>query len=95
MERDDINHRFWECAYSKIFWADFQSYFDHKLRECLDKEIVFLGSEDPLVCTLVFAAKHFIQKSHFREEVPKFRGFLENIFYIQKIEKQISIQKNT
>ena len=91
---DDINHIFCPCKFINKFWSDFNDCFNGKVDIKMTKRNVFLGLDDELLCTLLFAGKHLIHRSHFQEIVPTFRVFLEKVFYIQKMEKE-TCKKNS
>ena len=88
-DKDNLNHRFWECIYVKQFWIDFNNYYERRLEMKVVKEMVFFGYENMLLCTLIFAAKQYIHCCVCREEVPKFTQFLDKVCYMKSIEEQI------
>ena len=91
-EVDDVIHKYWSCTYVKQFWSDFNIYCKEKLNREIKKLDVLFGDDDELMCTLIFAAKRYINSSSIRDEVPKFGNFLNNVLYLKKVEENISIK---
>ena len=86
---DNLEHRLWKCTCTQQFWSYFNDYYGRKCHKTINKDLVLLGDDNALLCTLIFAAKRFIQQSFVREEVPNFQHFVKHVVYLQNIEKEI------
>ena len=62
---ENVSHRFYDCKYIMVFWQDFNVYCGQKLKT-VNKESIFLGEDDELLCTLIFGAKLYIHKCYVR-----------------------------
>ena len=92
---EDLDHMYWNCVHVKRFWTDFKYHYSEKLKVTeLDKDIVYLGTQDILVCTVLFAAKRYIYQSKFKGILPAFQGFLINMEFIKKLEFRIARNNN-
>ena len=86
---ENISHRFYDCTYIMVFWHDFNVYCGQKFKKTVNKESIFLGEENELLCTLIFGAKLYIHKCYVKEQKPQFTTFCNNISYLKCIECEI------
>ena len=92
---ENIGHLFWHCNIVKHFWNRFNQTFSDKVDGLpLTMIMVFLGTSNKLICTLIFVAKRYIYECRMKEQIPFFPMLVNKINYVQKIEFQIAKNNN-
>ena len=92
---ENIGHLFWYCNTIRHFW----NMFNQKLRDKVEglpltMNIVFLGTTNKLLCTLVFMAKQYIYECKIKDQLPFFPQFVNRILFTKQIELQIAKDNN-
>lgn len=92
---EDILHIFWECEAAKKFWGQFIQQMERKTGNAnLDVIDVFFGNESELTCSLVFKAKKYLYKCIYKEQLPIFSMYWNEVMYVKQIEKEIAYKSN-
>lgn len=86
---ENIDHMFWSCDYVKQFWKDLNQFIMDKLNIIVQKEDVFLCTNNNVFNTIVVNAKRHIYRSFINEKSPHFKTFLHLLSNIIKIECDI------
>ncbi len=93
---ENIGHLFWDCVQVTRFWKYFREHYCTKLEPPeFTKNIVFLGTQDIVLCELTFAAKRHIYKCKFQNVLPSFRSFINKVTFMKQIELQVANNNNT
>lgn len=93
---ENISHLFWDCAHVIRFWKDFREHYCTKINAPeLTKNIVFLGTQNILLCDLIFAAKRHIYKCKFQNVLPSLQSFVNKVTFMKQIELQVAKNNNT
>ncbi len=93
---EDIGHLYWDCVHVTRFWNSFKAYYGDKLNaSVLTKNLVFLGTQDILLCGIIFAAKRHIYQSKFKNVLPCFQSFVEKVKFMKQTEFHIAKTNNT
>ena len=96
-ETENIVHMFWSCHKTEEFWGKMNAFCrNHQL---LQNDIimrdVFIGVEDTILCTLIFAAKTFIYNKRIHDEQFTFGTFLIYLSKFKMIEFYIAKNNDT
>ncbi|XDV23416.1 hypothetical protein PO909_027995 [Leuciscus waleckii] len=86
---ETIDHIFWECLYSRIFWLDFSNYVNKNISKDFTltlKKVYFgvpkvqsdISNREFVINLLLFLAKFFIHKCKFIDRKPLFCIFLKD-----------------
>ena len=88
-----LEHLFFSCEYVIRFWQAIQQWYSQIELVAIDKEMVFLGSDDALLHTVIMTAKRYIfvvncteNVVNCTEGVPVFRAFINNLLQIKSFE---------
>lgn len=92
---ETIDHLFWECPVIKDFWSDVTNYMEPRINMKLNKEIIFYGIKDMLMCTIIFSAKKFIYTCRYYDSKPSLTKYLCNLRLLRMKEFMISQKNNT
>ena len=91
-EVDTIEHMFWSCEATQRFWVDVSTFCNTNLYEMtIDKTSVLLGTDEPVLCNIIFMAKIYLYNKIIHEERMVFQQFLMYMNMRKKIEFQIVI----
>ena len=85
---------FWYCPIIQNFGAHFNLFKQSKMNIEISIEEVFWGTEQNLLCNLIFEAKKHIYVCWCRKQIPTFFSYIDKIWYLKEIEKIISEQNN-
>jgi len=91
---ENIYHVFWDCQVIKRFWKDLNEYCSKRDVQSVDEVSVFYGDENELLCCVIYAAKRYVYKCLYMEQIPSFNECIKRIDYIRMIEYNIALRKN-
>ena len=74
------------CEIVKELWHNIELWYHGIENIEIDKETVFLGSDNSLLHTVIMTAKQYIFKSNCAELVPVFRGFYNSLLQVKSFE---------
>ena len=83
---ETLEHLFYDCVYVQRLWKSVQLWYSNIEHLVFDKEIVFLGSESPLLHTVIMTAKQYVFNCKCLEKVPVFNGFYNRLNQVKKYE---------
>ncbi len=83
---ETLEHLFYDCVYVRRLWKSVQLWYSNIEHLVFDKEIVFLGSESPLLHTVIMTAKQYVFSCKCLEKVPVFNGFYNRLNQVKKYE---------
>ena len=96
LERETIEHVFWQCPVTKAFWTSIQVLLNEK---CLhvsnlqfSQSLVLFGVEinvktDKILDQIILTAKSFIYACKVKEKSPNLRAFIEHLQYRYKVDE--------
>jgi hypothetical protein len=92
---ENILHMFWECELTQQFWNEVSMFCRANMGDVtIDKEIVFFGSTDEIICNLIYVAKMYIYHKRIHDEPLHLNQFK---LYLQKrksVEFLIAIERH-
>ena len=96
---DNIRHVFWDCRYTQVFWEQFKDWWNEKHTndpiDVLDMNIVFLGTQNKVLCEVVILAKQYIHYKRIHNESPTLVTWLLYCSKVKAVELAIAKQNNT
>jgi hypothetical protein len=103
-QEETLDHLFWECPVTQIFWKDFtewlHSNFSHSKKLILSKRLVIFGCSPNVYTDMIFdllllVAKYSIFCAKTRQVQPHLQSFINTIKQRFVIERQIAISNQT
>jgi exonuclease III len=99
IEKETLNHLMWSCNCVSLFWKEIISWLrDLNIIINISYREICLGIYDTnhfaFINMIIIFAKKFIYKCRVQEDILLFNDFKEWIFFMEKIEKQIAVNKD-
>ena len=92
---DNIKHVYWECQSTQHFWAEFKEWWFLKYGQIhLDIEDIFFGTEQELLCHLIFIAKQHIYIQRIQDKAPDIVYYINMVDHVKRIEENIARKNN-
>lgn len=94
-EVDNIRHVYWNCETTQQFWISFRNWWVEKQGEIeIDVNDVFYGTDNELLCHLIFAAKRHIYVQRISDKPPNINAYNEMVEHIKTLELYIARKNN-
>lgn len=92
---DNLKHAYWDCEFTQRFWADLKEWWVVKFGEIdLDIEDIFYGTEQELLCHLIFIAKQHIYVQRMQDKAPNIVCYTNIVDHVKRIEENIARKNN-
>lgn len=92
---ETIIHLFWQCTFLEHFWADFNRIYADQLNTVVDLHTIVCGSQNPLLCTLIFIAKRYVYECKYADKKPDIRIYNHKVNFIKNTEFVIAKRNGT
>jgi len=83
---ENIYHLYWDCAYIRTFWLQFNTWINYFTPIETTANLVFYGIDNHLLYTLITLAKRFIHDCRKNNITPDFTKFTFKVKYLRKLE---------
>lgn len=93
--QEKLTHLFWNCEHTTRLWNKVNETYCKVLEvPNITMEQAFLGLENKLLCSIVFAVKQYIYQCKYANEKPIFQNFQRKLHFIQQLEFNIAKNSN-
>lgn len=91
---ENIHHMYWKCKHIKVFWSDFNIWINNFISVDTNARLVFYGTENKLLYTLIIVAKLYIYACRKNTTEPDINKYKFKVKYQRKLEQHTGMLYN-